>query len=162
VTDADSANLVGATVTISGNFASGQDVLRSEERRVGKDSNNAGTGVLTMRGTATVANYQAALQSVTYFNSSDNHSTATRTVGFQVNDGGSANNLSNTATKQVTVTAVNDAPVVTTSAGALAYTENQAATAVDPALTVTDADSANLVGATVTISGNFASGQDVL
>ena len=71
-------------------------------------------------------------------------------------DGGS------TATVTVTVTCVDDAPDVDTSAGALAYTENDPATAIDPAVTVTDADSANLTGATVRITGNFAAGEDVL
>ena len=59
------------------------------------------------------------------------------------------------------VTPVNDAPVVTPS-GTLSYTENQAATAIDAALTVSDVDSANLTGATVPITGNFVDGQDVL
>ena len=50
-------------------------------------SYNAGTGVLTLTGTTTVANYQAALRSVTYANTSDNPSAPTRTISFQVNDG---------------------------------------------------------------------------
>ncbi len=75
-----------------------------------------------------------------------------------------ANDLSMTDTDAVaiTVTAVNDAPVVTTTGGALAYTENEAATAIDAGLTVSDVDNTNLTGATVSISANYASGQDVL
>src|SRR5207302_621088 len=97
-------------------------------------SYNAATGVLTLTGTATVAQYQAALDSVTYFNSSDNPSGAARTVSFQVDDGAAANHASNIATSSVTVTPVNDAPVVVAS-GTLAYTENQAATAINTTLT---------------------------
>ncbi len=52
--------------------------------------------------------------------------------------------------------------MVTTIGGALAYTENQAATAIDAGLTVSDVDNTNLTGATVSISANYASGQDVL
>jgi hypothetical protein len=103
-----------------------------------------------------------ALRSVTYFNSSDNPSTATRTVSYQADDGAAANHASNVVTASVTVTAVNDAPVLNAAAGSLGYTENQAATAIDALLTVTDADSASLAGATVSISGNFSPGQDVL
>ena len=44
-------------------------------------------GVLTLTGTATVAQYQAALRSVQYDNTSDNPNTAARTVTFVVNDG---------------------------------------------------------------------------
>ena len=74
----------------------------------------------------------------------------------------SANHASNIVTSTVTVTPVNDAPVLNAHGGSLSYTENQAATAIDTALTVSDVDSANLAGATVSITGNFASGQDVL
>src|SRR5207244_1694670 len=86
---------------------------------------------------------------------------AARAATFTVNDGAAASNLGS-ASRTITVTPVNDAQVVTTSAGSLGYAENQAATAVDPGLTATDVDSANLVGATVAITANFASGQDVL
>src|SRR5205823_2123327 len=68
---------------------------------------------------------------------------------------------SNTGTSTINITAVNDAPVVT-AGGTLAYTENDAATAIRPTLTVTDADNTSLTGATVSITANFASGQDVL
>ena len=51
----------------------------------------------------------------------------------------------------LTVSAVNDAPVLT-AGGTLAYTENQAATAIDGTITVTDVDSTNLVGATIQIT----------
>ena len=48
------------------------------------------------------------------------------------------------------------------TAAALAFTEGNSATAVDTGLTVTDADSANLASATVAITGNFVTGEDVL
>ena len=54
------------------------------------------------------------------------------------------------------------APTLTPPTGAPAYTENQAATAIDPTLTVADSDSTNLAGATVAITGGFAGGQDEL
>src|SRR5205085_10424227 len=69
------------------------------------------TGTLTLTGSDTVAHYQSALRSVKYFNTSDNPSTASRTVSWQVDDGGSVNNLSNVATSTINVVAVNDAPV---------------------------------------------------
>ena len=119
----------------------------------------ASTGKLTLSGLATVAQYQAALRSITYTNGSENPSAATRTVSFTVNDG--ALN-STTATRTLTVTAVNDAPVVATTGGSSSYTENGSAVAVDNGLTVSDVDSTNLNGATVQITGNYANGQDTL
>src|SRR5207253_1353063 len=95
------------------------------------------------------------------FNNSDNPSGSTRTVSFQVNDGASANNLSNVGARAITVTPVNDASVVTVS-GTTAYTENDAATAIAPAISLSDVDSTNLTGATIQISSNYVNGQDIL
>ncbi|WP_223462618.1 beta strand repeat-containing protein, partial [Pseudomonas sp. A-R-26] len=120
ITDVDSSNLTGATVSITSNFATGQDVLAFTNQNGITGSYNAGTGVLTLTGAATVAQYQTALRSVTYSNSSDNPSTTARTISFQVDDGAAANHASNIATTTVTVSAVNDAP--TTSGLTIAET----------------------------------------
>jgi hypothetical protein len=109
VTDVDSTNLTGATVAITANFASGQDVLGFTNQLGITGNYNSGTGLLTLTGTTTVANYQTALRSVTYQNSSDNPSTATRTVTFTANDG----TTTGSATRGIIVSAVNDAPVNT-------------------------------------------------
>jgi Big-like domain-containing protein/Calx-beta domain-containing protein/cadherin-like protein len=109
ITDVDNANLTGATVAITGNFASGQDVLAFTNQLGITGSYNSGTGVLTLTGTTSVANYQTALRSVTYANSSDNPSTSLRTVTFTANDGTNTGS----ATRGISVTAVNDAPVNT-------------------------------------------------
>ncbi|MFB9266321.1 beta strand repeat-containing protein, partial [Bradyrhizobium erythrophlei] len=158
VADSDNATLASATVKISSNYVSGQDVLGFTNTPNITGSFNAATGTLTLTGTDTVANYQAALASVTYFNTSSNPSALDRTVTITANDGVLD---SAPATDTIHVTPVDDAPVVT-AGHALSYTEKQAATAIDPAITVSDVDSANLASATVQISGNYVSGQDVL
>ena len=109
VGDVDNANLTGATVSISTNYANGQDVLAFTNQLGITGSWSAATGVLTLTGTTTCANYETALRSISYFNSSDNPSTFTRTIAFVVNDG-TANNAA--ATRNISVTAVNDAPVL--------------------------------------------------
>jgi len=58
--------------------------------------------------------------------------------------------------------AINDAPVVTTSGGALAYVENDPAAAVDLGLTVSDIDNATLASATIRIAGGYVAGEDSL
>ena len=110
VTDSDSTNLVSATVSITSGFVSGQDVLAFTNQNGITGSWNASTGVLTLTGSASVANYQTALRSITYVNTSDNPSTTARTVSFVVNDG-SANSI--TATRNISITAVNDSPINT-------------------------------------------------
>src|SRR5260221_143881 len=159
VTDSDSPNLASATVSITANFVTGEDVLGFTTQNGIAGSFNATTGVLALTGSATVANYQAALRSVTYANASTNPSTLTRTVSVVANDG-TAN--SNTATRAITVAAVNNPPVVAMTGSALAFTEGNSATVVDAGLTVTDADSPTLASATMAITTNFVTGEDVL
>jgi hypothetical protein len=115
LSDVDSSSLTGATVQISGGYQSGADALAFTTQNGITGSWNATTGTLTLTGTATVDNYQAALRSITYANSSDNPSTADRTVSFQVNDGSAVSNLSAVSTHTVTVAAVNDAPTMSLS-----------------------------------------------
>src|SRR5262249_3997305 len=151
------------TVQITGNCASPEDVLGFTDQNGITGSYTAGTCLLTLSGSASLANYQSALRSVTYSNSSNNPSTLTRTVTFQVNDGATANNLSNTQTRTITVAAVNDAPVLANiESAALSYAANAPAAAITSALTVADSDSPNLTGATVQITTNCVSADDVL
>ncbi|WP_197696795.1 Ig-like domain-containing protein, partial [Mycobacterium sp. 852002-51152_SCH6134967] len=103
-------------------------------------------------GTSSVANYQTALRSVTYRNTSDTPD-ATRTIAYTVNDGST---LSTPATKTVTVTAVNDVPTVTTTAGTTSYTEQAAPTEIDTGVTLADPDNTTLSGATVSIGNPSA------
>ncbi|MDB9378214.1 DUF4347 domain-containing protein, partial [Nodularia sphaerocarpa] len=56
---------------------------------------------------------------------------------------------------------ITEPPVVTTTSTALSYIEN-ATTIIDPAITVSDVDSANLASATVRITSGFVSAQDIL
>src|SRR5262249_54742761 len=73
---------------------------------------------------------------------------------------GGINTFSRTFT--VAVAPANQRPVVTTSSGSLTYTQGQAATAIDPNVTVTDNDTAILSSASVAIITNYVFGEDVL
>lgn len=159
VTDVDSTTLTGATVTIGGNYAAGQDVLFFANQLGIVGSWNPATGTLTLTGTASTTDYQTALRSITYANTSDNPSTANRSVSFVVNDGADP---SVSATHGIAVTGVNDLPVVITTGSALLYVENIAPISVDGSLILTDPDNVTLSGASINISGNYAAGQDVL
>jgi len=109
VIDVDSANLTGATVAISTNYVSGEDVLVFTGQNGISGSWDAVNGVLTLTGSATVADYQAALRSVSYVNASSAPTAGTRTVSIAVSDGSAG---SATVARNVTVTAVTVAPVV--------------------------------------------------
>ena len=134
VTDADSANLTGATVRITGNFAAGEDVLDAALAQPSITAVFSGD-TLTLSGTATVAEYQDALRAVTYENTSDDPSTATRTVTFQARDAGG---FGGADTHGVTVAAVDDAPVAVDDGATVL--EDAAATAVAVLANDTDVD----------------------
>ncbi|WP_372993958.1 Ig-like domain-containing protein, partial [Sulfitobacter sp.] len=94
-----------------------QDSLSFIDQNGISGSYDALTGVLTLSGTATLAQYQTAMTGVTYANSSDDPDTTDREISFAVNDGDADSAI---ATSTVTVEAVNDGPTVlgATSVGA--------------------------------------------
>jgi uncharacterized delta-60 repeat protein len=122
VSDTDSARLASATVSISGGYQSGEDVLGfiNDNATMGNivASYNSITGVLTLTSSgtsATLAQWQAALRAVTYTDTSDAPNTTTnRTISFQVNDGSAS---SATSAKTLTVAAVDDAPSFAAGSG---------------------------------------------
>ena len=71
----------GATVSVTGNFAAGDTLAFTNAGSIA-GSYNSGTGILTLSGSDTAANYQAALRAVTF--SSASVSTATRTITFSI------------------------------------------------------------------------------
>ncbi|MGE6995145.1 DUF4347 domain-containing protein [Pseudomonas sp. NPDC047961] len=140
LSDVDSATMTSATVSITGNYNAGQDVLGfvNDGSTMGNitASYNAGTGVLTLTsagGTASLAQWRAALRGVTYSNSSEAPSTASRTLSFTANDGSTDSNV---ATRTLSVTPVNDAPTTNTATG---FVNTGASTETGGALTLTGA-----------------------
>ncbi|HMJ96488.1 MAG TPA: Ig-like domain-containing protein, partial [Thermoleophilaceae bacterium] len=160
LTDPDSTQIQGATVSVTSNFASTEDSLDFADQNGITGSYSSGTGVLTLSGTTTVANYQTALRSVTYEDGSDNPSTATRTLSFQATD--AEGDASNVDTRDISVAATNDAPMVSTTGGNTSYTEGGSATTIDGGVTVTDPDDTNFGSAQVRVSSGFQVGDDLV
>jgi gliding motility-associated-like protein len=159
VKDYDDVNIESATVKFSINYQNGQDVLQFTNTASITGVWNAATGILTLTGSDTKANYQAALRSVAYYNSNSTPNTSQRTVVYTINDGSLNSNIQ---FRSISISVANNPPVLSAmEAAAVAYTENAAATAVTAALTVTD-DGAMLQGAEVSISGNYQNGEDIL
>jgi VCBS repeat-containing protein len=77
-------------------------------------TNGSGQTIINFSGSATKANYDAALESVAFASSSENPSTTVRNVTFVVNDG---INDSPVRTAFISVTPVNDAPIPINPAG---------------------------------------------
>jgi trimeric autotransporter adhesin len=171
VSDDESGTLASATVAITGNFQPNQDVLGFTNIDATTFGNTAAsydtaTGVLTLTspgGSATLAQWQAALSSVTYTDTAITPNTAARTISFTVNDGTAT---SVAGTKAVTVNDTDQTPVVTTSAGVTAFVAPYAAAGtpvpVDPGVTISDRGDPTLAAATVAVTANFGPGQDAL
>ena len=168
VSDGSASTLASATVAITGNFHSGEDVLafvNTSSTTYGNiaASYNAATGVLTLNSagaTATLAQWQAALESVTYTDTAITPNNATRTVSFTAVD--TAAVTSNTATRTVTVADTDQTPIVTAAGGATSYVPGASAAIVNPSVSVTDLDNTTQSSATVSVTGNFHSGEDIL
>ncbi|MEJ7645682.1 MAG: Ig-like domain-containing protein [Chryseolinea sp.] len=161
VSDIDSPLLAGATVLVSANFIAGEDQLSFVPTGAIVGNYDAITGVLTLTGPGTLAEYQTVLRSIAYSNSNnDNPSVLARTISFQVNDG---TTNSAAVTRNVNVSRVNDAPVVSNFEPAnLNFTESDPATALTSLLTILDVDGTTIANATIQITAGFAGGQDVL
>ncbi|SFJ71137.1 glycoside hydrolase family 44 protein [Planctomicrobium piriforme] len=115
---------------------------------------------IVFNGSSSAAAAQALLRNLTFSSSSENPSTAARTVRVILTDGNGG--ASSSVTKTINVSAVNDAPVVAGFGGTTAFT-GSGATIIDGDASVDDIDSANFEGGNLTVSliAN-AQGSDVL
>ena len=161
VADPGQTTLLSATITIT-NYVAGQDLLgfvnnSASMGNIAVQSNIS--GVLTLisaGGTATLAQWQNALRAVTYVNTSSDPSTATRSVAYQVKNNAGVNTTSNSLVSSITITAINDAPILTRVDGpTLVYVESSSAVAIIPNATITDPDSDNLKSAVIKITANY-------
>ena len=170
LTVSDDGTLALATVQITSNYDSGEDALSfTGNASTGSITGafDSDTGTLTLTGPGTPQEFQAALRRVRYANSSQDPSTATRTVSMQVDDGEASDNLSNAVSRNIAVAAINDAPALAgIEPTALTYTEDSPTEnhllAATSTLTVGDADHVTLSSATVAITNNYQNGQDLL
>ena len=173
IADTSTGQLTSATVQISSNFSSGEDVLGWSATAATANgitvTASAHFNHLTLTPTspattASLAAFQAVLQTVTYSDSSENPSTAARTISFTVVDSNSITSSTTTSSQQViNMAAVNNPPTTTTTSGSDSYTAGDPAILVDGGVTVTDPDSAllgpnALPGVIVSITGGFQPG----
>ena len=160
ISDVDDTTIDSAVVSINSNFVSGEDVLSFLPQFGITGSFDTVTGDLTLTGQALLTEYQTVLRSVTYNNTADNPSGLTRTIDFSINDG---DNDSNLLSRDIQITPVNDAPVLSTIENAPAfYIENGSPVGITGNLSVNDIDDTQIDSATITISSGFAPGEDVL
>ena len=145
--DVDNANLTGATVTLTNRPDGTAEALAltgsartvAETAGITVGSYDAGTGTLTLSGTATKAAYQAALRAVTYDNSLAIPSNAARSVIFTVRDpsGYTATQDASTVSRSI---AFNTTPGVSANTGMTVAEGASAQTITSAMLAATDAE----------------------
>ncbi|MFO1351233.1 MAG: Ig-like domain-containing protein [Gammaproteobacteria bacterium] len=158
VTDLDSATLAAATVTLTNLLDAGVEVLAVDPATLtpntpisaAYDTTTPGQGILTLSGTATLAQYQAALRTVTYDNPSANPNTSARSLTFVVNDGAAASAV---ATSTVAIESLNAAPSFTKGADQTVLEDSGAHTVNPWATAINDGDGGGQT-LTFTITGN--------
>ncbi|RZI70522.1 MAG: retention module-containing protein, partial [Pseudomonas sp.] len=145
--DVDGGQLSGAKITVTGVQA--EDLIASPSFQGGNSGTTAsgisytlgndanGNVVIQLNGNASIADYTTLINSITYANSSDAPITTPRGVTIEVTDVDThgTNNLTGSATGEVAITPVNDAPTVIDASG-----QGDEDTAIAVRLTGTDVD----------------------
>jgi len=158
--DYSDVDLTGATIQITSNFASPEDTLEYVTANGITGAWTEGTGTLTLSGTATLAEYNTALRSVKYYNSSLSPSELTRTVSISIDD---ATGSSSTSARSISLNAANSAPTLSSIEGTtLAFTDGDPDTSITSSIVVADLDDAYLDSAWVSITSGYVSGEDKL
>ncbi len=153
-------NLDSAQVRITTNYVSGEDSLIFSDFGNITSSFDGITGVLTLSGSDTKANYQTALRSVRYRNSTLNPTVSTRTLDFIVYDW---DDSSNVVSRSINVVDLEFTPTLTSiETDTLTFTEGDSPTAITSTIVVDDFDDTNLASATISITNNFTLGEDEL
>ena len=134
ITDPDDSRFGAAAIAIQSPVSENVLAFSNDNASMGAitGSYDPATGILTLSGTATAAEYQAALRSVAFFSTSKDptadHTRTSRTISWQITDAGSdaaGTATSAVVTSSISLTAINDRPVLS-AGGSLAYTENGA------------------------------------
>ena len=158
LSDYDNTALQSATVKFASYYQSGYDILSFTDSYGITGSWDSSNGALTLTGSSSLENYQAALRSITYKNTSSSPVKLLRTINFTVNDG-TAN--SGTAARIIdpgyTALSLNSMETDT-----LEYKQGDGEKGVTSSLTINNSNEAQLNSATIQITGNYIKGEDIL
>ena len=159
VSDVDNQSLSSAIVRIANHQSDEADVLVASPNGTGIAAlYDAETGILSLTGDGTVAEYQAVLRTVSFENRSQDPSTLDRIVTFAVND---VLTRSNIVSSTVKLESVNDLPLVDLNGEdtpgsdvAVLFSESSwgwQAVPIAEDLKLKDLDDSTLISATITL-----------
>ena len=159
--------VTSATVAISSGFVSSTEDVLALSSQFGQNFGItlsypvAGEIVLTGTVATTPSEYELELRSITYQNTSHYFSPSDllKTFTFTLYNGTA---YSTSDIKSYNIVQVDTNPTVTTTTGVDSFAALAGRQPIDPGVTITDPDSANILAATVSISSGYFSGQDML
>ncbi|MEZ5807864.1 MAG: Ig-like domain-containing protein [Zhengella sp.] len=156
ISDFDDTMLEGATIRLTNGFAGDQLTVGTLPAGISLAGaapgslTSAGTITIELTGSATLADYQAAIAAITYSSVSENPDTTTRDITVSVTDGELSSAVRSAS---ITVTAVNDAPAG--SIADLPVTEDTEATAnVLDGVTDAEGDTVTVASASIDLDGD--------
>lgn len=150
--------ITSASVQIDG-FVSGQDILEFNNVGTVTGAFDGITGILTFSGNGNTTQYQTALRSVRYLNTSNNPVETTRTLQFEIEN---SESQTATASRVLNVIAQESSPEIILSESTLEFDIDNPnlsrPIALDPNLLLEDFDAAEITSATVQIVGGGQAG----
>ena len=153
--DVDSSLLKGATVTIK-SYKTGDTLVFTNTDKITGTLAQSGTSnadyTLTLTGDASVSEYQTALRSVKFNNTSDTPDATNRTIEFNVTDSGNAT-LAAVGSATVSITAVNDAPILAAGGNTVQYSEQDTAVVINNGITLSDPEDTAINRVEIVLSG---------
>jgi gliding motility-associated-like protein len=152
-------NLISASVHLYYNFKPDQDSLVFEDQNGITGFYIPEEGKMELSGEASFEDYQHALASVGYINTSENPSTDQRRVNFYANNGESIINFERT---YIDAVQVNDPPVISGSETVLLYYPGSGAVEVDTMISIIDVDDTILWEGRVWITKNYKPTEDLI
>jgi T5SS/PEP-CTERM-associated repeat protein len=164
VTDGSEADLTGATVAIALGFLSG-DVLNFTNQNGITGNYSSVSRTLVLSGLASVADYQTALESVTFSSTATDATNggvdSTRTISWAVSDSQSTSASVVSGVSVWPPLPPSSPPVLSGGGNIVSYRSTGGSVSVDGGLTATDAGTGNLFGASIAIGPGLLAG-DIL
>ena len=139
------------TIRNSGDIVLSGTAVKYRGVTIGTYTGGLGTTLrVELNAAATTAAVQAVIRALGFGNSSDDPVPGNRNLVVTIEESGGL--ISKAQIKVINVIAVNDAPVLTGTAGALKYVNGAAGITLMPTGTVKDVDSANFAGGSLRVS----------
>jgi len=157
--DIAGSQMLGAVIHMYHNFRSDQDALVFEDQNGITGAYDPVEGKVTLTGTASKENYEKALASVSYINTSEDPNTERRKVNFYVENEAGITNFERT---YIDVVSINDPPFISGSETVLQYAPGSGAVEADTAITIIDVDDSLLRAARVWIAKGYKPSEDLL